>query len=163
MAKAYGPDRFDYDKLYEALGDEYIILIKHHPLVKKLPDIPLEYRDSFAYDVSRTMEIEDLICASDICISDYSSLIFEYSLFEKPIILFAYDLDVYFDWRGFYYDYFEMAPGPVLISTEEIIDYITHIDTKFDREKMYAFREKFMRSCDGHSTERILDEVGLKL
>lgn len=163
VAKAYGPDQFNYDKLYEALGDEYIILIKHHPLVKKLPDIPLEYRDSFAYDVSRTMEIEDLICASDICISDYSSLIFEYSLFEKPIILFAYDLDVYFDWRGFYYDYFEMAPGPVLISTEEIIDYITHIDTKFDREKMHAFREKFMRSCDGHSTERILDEVGLKL
>ena len=56
-----------------------------------------------------------------------------------------------------------MAPGPVLISTEEIIDYITHIDTKFDREKMHAFREKFMRSCDGHSTERILNEVGLKL
>lgn len=163
VAKAHGPDHFDYDKLYEALGDEYIILIKHHPLVKSLPEIPLEYRDSFAYDVSRTMEIEDLICASDICISDYSSLIFEYSLFEKPIILFAYDLDVYFDWRGFYYDYFEMAPGPVLISTEEIIDYIVNIDTRFDREKMHAFREKFMRSCDGHSTERILEEVGLEL
>lgn len=163
VASAYGPDHFDYEKLYESLGAEYIILIKHHPLVKRLPEIPLEYRDSFVYDVSHTMEIEDLICASDICISDYSSLIFEYSLFEKPIILFAYDLDVYFDWRGFYYDYFEMAPGPVLISTEEIIDYITHIDTEFDREKMHAFREKFMRSCDGHSTDRILDEVGLKL
>lgn len=163
VAKAYGPDQFDYHKLYEALGEEYIILIKHHPLVKKLPEIPLEYRDTFVYDVSRSMEIEDLICASDICISDYSSLIFEYSLFEKPIILFAYDLDVYFDWRGFYYDYFEMAPGPVLISTEEIIDYIVHIDTQFDREKMHAFREKFMCSCDGHSTERILEEVGIEL
>ncbi len=163
VAKAYGPDHFNYDKLYEALGEEYIILIKHHPLVKSLPEIPLEYRDSFVYDVSRTMEIEDLICASDICISDYSSLIFEYSLFEKPIILFAYDLDVYFDWRGFYYDYFEMAPGPVLVSTEEIIDYIVNIDMRFDREKMHAFREKFMRSCDGHSTERILKEVGLEL
>lgn len=163
VAKAYGPDHFNYDKLYEALGEDYIILIKHHPLVKSLPEIPLEYRDSFVYDVSRTMEIEDLICASDICISDYSSLIFEYSLFEKPIILFAYDLDVYFDWRGFYYDYFEMAPGPVLISTEEIIDYIVNINTRFDREKMHAFREKFMRSCDGHSTERILEEVGIKL
>jgi CDP-ribitol ribitolphosphotransferase / teichoic acid ribitol-phosphate polymerase len=163
VAHAYGPDHFDYDMLYEALGQEYIILIKHHPLVKQLPEIPLEYRDSFVYDVSHSMEIEDLICVSDICISDYSSLIFEYSLFEKPIILFAYDLDVYFDWRGFYYDYYEMAPGPVLISTEEIIDYIQNLDTQFDKEKMHAFREKFMRSCDGHSTERILDEVGLKL
>ncbi len=163
VAEAYGPNHFDYDMLYEALGQEYILLIKHHPLVKKLPEIPLEYRDSFVYDVSHTIEIEDLICVSDICISDYSSLIFEYSLFERPIILFAYDLDVYFDWRGFYYDYYEMAPGPVLISTEEIIDYIQNLDTKFDKEKMHAFREKFMRSCDGHSTERILDEVGLKL
>jgi len=163
VAKAYGPDRFDYDKLYEALGDDYILLIKHHPLVKKLPEIPLEYKDSFVYDVSHTLEIEDLMIAADICISDYSSLIFEYSLMEKPIILFAYDLDTYFDWRGFYYDYFEMAPGPVLVSTEEIIDYIVHIDTEFDREKMHAFREKFMSSCDGHSTERILAEVGLKL
>lgn len=163
VAEAYGPNHFDYDMLHEALGQEYIILIKHHPLVKKLPEIPLEYRDSFVYDVSHTMEIEDLICVSDICISDYSSLIFEYSLFEKPIILFAYDLDVYFDWRGFYYDYYEMAPGPVLISTEEIIDYIENLDARFDKEKMHDFREKFMRSCDGHSTERILDEVGLEL
>ncbi len=163
VAHAYGPDHFDYDMLYEALGQEYIILIKHHPLVKQLPEIPLEYQDSFVYDVSHSMEIEDLICVSDICISDYSSLIFEYSLFEKPIILFAYDLDVYFDWRGFYYDYYEMAPGPVLISTEEIIDYIQNLDTQFDREKMHAFREKFMRSCDGHSTERILSEIGLEL
>ena len=163
VASAYGPNHFDYDRLYETLGDEYIILIKHHPLVKQLPEIPLKYKESFVWDVSNSMTIEDLICTADICISDYSSLIFEYALFEKPIILFAYDLDVYFDWRGFYYDYFEMAPGPVLASTEEIIDYIVNIDTKFDREKMHAFREKFMSSCDGHSTERILAEVGLEL
>ena len=77
------------------------------------------------------------------------------------MILFAYDLDTYFDWRGFYYDYFDMAPGPVLFSTEEIIDYIVHLDERFDKEKVIRFREKFMASCDGHSTERILKEAGL--
>ena len=163
VAHAYGPDNFDYDRLYETLGDEYVILIKHHPLVKTRPDIPLEYRGTFVQDVSTSMEIEDLLCASEICISDYSSLIFEFALFEKPIILYAYDLDTYFDWRGFYYDFYEMAPGPVLISTEEIIDYIQHLDTEFDLPKMQAFKEKFMSACDGHSTERIFEEIGLKL
>ena len=81
---------------------------------------------------------------------------FEYSLFEKPIIFFAYDLDVYFDWRGFYYDYFEMSPGPVCTTNLEMIDYIKNIDTRFDKQKVKDFRYKFMRSCDGHSTERIL-------
>ena len=85
------------------------------------------------------------------------------TLFDKPIILFAYDLSDYFDWRGFYYNYFEMAPGPVLMSTEEVIDYIKGLDETFDRDKLYAFRQKFMESCDGHSTKRILDSVGMEI
>lgn len=161
VARATGPSRLDFEQLFQSLSEEYILLIKHHPLVKKLPEIPTQYKNSFVFDVTRTADIEDLICTADICISDYSSLIFEYSLFEKPMILFAYDLDTYFDWRGFYYDYFDMAPGPVLFSTEEIIDYIVHLDERFDKEKVIRFREKFMASCDGHSTERILKEAGL--
>ena len=161
VARATGPNRLDYEQLFQSLSEEYILLIKHHPLVKKLPEIPTQYKNSFVFDVTRTADIEDLICTADICISDYSSLIFEYSLFEKPMILFAYDLDTYFDWRGFYYNYFEMAPGPVLFSTEEISDYIAHLDERFDKETVVHFREKFMASCDGHSTERILKEAKL--
>ena len=70
---------------YENFSDEYIVLFKHHPLVQKLPEIPHEY-SNFAVDVTHLMDIEDLLCVSDICITDYSSLVFEYSLFEKPII-----------------------------------------------------------------------------
>ena len=163
VANAQGPDMIDHAMMYEALGDEYIILNKHHPFVKQLPAIHDDYRESFVYDVTHDLSIEDLICASDICISDYSSLVFEYSLFERPIIMFAYDLEDYFDWRGFYYDYYDMSPGPIVQTTEEIIDYIGHLDTEFDREKMLAFKEKFMSSCDGHATKRILDYVGLEL
>ncbi|MCR4842963.1 MAG: CDP-glycerol glycerophosphotransferase family protein [Eubacterium sp.] len=163
VSNAQGPDRLDYDRLYEELGDEYVIIIKHHPLVVKLPDIPDRYNGSFVFDVSRTGDISDLICAADICISDYSSLVFEYSLLERPLIFFAYDLDTYFDWRGFYYDYYEMAPGPVVSSTEGIIDYIKNLDTRFDRKRLQDFRYKFMRSCDGHATERIFKEIGLTI
>ena len=123
VAKAETPDMLNIKMFYEALGDEYVLLIKHHPVVKNPPAVPEEYKN-FAMDVGNILSIEELLSTADICISDYSSLVFEYSLFEKPLIFFAYDLDEYFDWRGFYYDYYELAPGLIAKTNFEMIDYI---------------------------------------
>lgn len=153
---ASAPDRLDTAEMKKQLSEEYILLIKHHPSVRELPD---SAEGGFAYDVSDKMTVEELLCVSDICISDYSSLVFEYSLFCKPMIFFAYDLEDYFDSRGFYYDYDELTPGPVLRSTAEIIGYIKDIDSKFDKEAVRAFREKYMSACDGNATRRIIAEV----
>ncbi|MDO4632277.1 MAG: CDP-glycerol glycerophosphotransferase family protein [Eubacteriales bacterium] len=161
VAKAKSPDELDLALMQKTLGDEYVMVCKHHPFVKKRPEIPEEY-SSFAKDVTEEMEIDELLMSADICISDYSSLIFEYSLFERPMIFFAYDLEDYFDWRGFYYNYDELTPGPVVSTTEEILDYITHLDERFDRSQVAAFKEKFMSACDGHATERILQMAGIE-
>ena len=151
VAKATTPRVLIPEFMKYELGDEYVLLFKHHPLV----------RSDFAMDVTDTMTIEDLLCVADICISDYSSLVFEYSLFEKPMLFLAHDLENFFDWRGFYYDYDELAPGPIVSNTTGVIDFIKHIDERFDRERVHEFRKKFMRSCDGHATERImLDAFG---
>ena len=155
VAKAESPDCLDIPAMKRALGDEYVLLIKHHPFVKQPPVVPEDCAD-FAMDVTKSLEIDQLLCASDVCVSDYSSLIFEYSLFERPMIFFAYDLDDYFDWRGFYYNYDELTPGPVVQETEEIIDYVRHLDARFDQAQVHAFKEKFMSSCDGHATDRIM-------
>ncbi len=152
---AVAPDKLNIAKMQESLSDEYVLIIKHHPLVKERPAIT----DRFAYDFSDKMSIEELICVSDICISDYSSLIYEYSLLEKPMIFFAYDLEEYFDERGFYYDYDELTPGPVFKTTEEIIGYINYIESNFDKNKVASFREKFMSACDGNATERIISKI----
>ncbi len=152
---------FDPDLFYEAFKDEYVLIMKHHPMVRKLPELPAYMDKSFAYDATKTMTIEDLLCVSDICISDYSSLIFEYSLFTRPMLFYAYDKDLYDDWRGFYYSYEELTPGPVFTTNEEMVDYIQHVDERFDPKVVEAFREKFMSACDGHATERImLDTFG---
>ena len=155
VAKATTPRVLNPEFMKYVLGDEYVLLMKHHPLVRKRPKIRASLRD-FARDMTNAMTIEDLLCVSDICISDYSSLVFEYSLFEKPMIFLANDLDQFFDWRGFYYDYFELAPGPIVKNTTEVIEYIKNIDELFDKERVHAFREKFMSACDGHATERIM-------
>ncbi len=156
VSSAKGPDEIDFIKMKELFGDKYVLVCKHHPFVKENPVIPEEASD-FAMDVKGTdLTIEDLLCSADICISDYSSLVFEYSLFEKPMIFYAYDYDNYCDWRGFYYDYSEFTPGPIVKNQDELFQAISDCDQNFDRSKVHAFKEKFMGSCDGHATERII-------
>lgn len=158
VASGKTPNMLNVKMFKEELGDEYVLLVKHHPFVRKPPIIPESCAD-FAADLSDAMSIEELLSISDICISDYSSLVFEYSLYEKPLIFFSYDLSEYFDWRGFYYDYNELAPGPVFKTNLEMIDYIKNVDERFDKERIKAFREKFMSACDGHATVRLMDMV----
>ena len=155
---AYSPDVLDLEALRAALGNDWVLLCKHHPHVKRRPAIPQSCRD-FAFDVTDSMTIEDLLCTADVCISDYSSLVFEYALFERPMLFLAYDLDDYFDYRGFYYDYNDLAPGPIVKDTDGVIDFLQHLDERFDRARVQAFRQKFMSACDGHATERILQYV----
>lgn len=155
VATASSPDRIDFERFCRELGNEYVIVCKHHPFVKNPPIIPEELQH-FARDLTKYLSIEDLLCCTDICISDYSSLVFEYSLFEKPMIFYAYDYDNYCDWRGFYYDYSEFTPGPVVQTEDELLNSIKNIDTQFDKQKVIDFKEKFMGSCDGHATERII-------
>lgn len=159
VAHATTPDCLSVEKFAAALRDEYVLLFKHHPVVKERPVIAAKYDGSFAMDMSELMSIEELLFVSDICISDYSSLVFEYSLLERPMIFYAYDLDEYFDWRGFYYDYNQLTPGPILTTNEDMIDYIKDINNRYNKQEVIDFRDKFMSACDGHSTQRILELV----
>ena len=71
VATAKSPDKIDFERFYQELGDEYVIVCKHHPFVKKPPVIPEELQH-FARDLTKDLSIEDLLCSADICISDYS-------------------------------------------------------------------------------------------
>lgn len=157
VSDASAPDKLDIEKFAQKLGDEYILVCKHHQLVKQMPEIPEKYKNTFAFDLSddSDMNINDLMIVSDICISDYSSVVFEYSLMERPMIFFVYDLEEYIDERGLYYNLDEITPGPLFKTNDEIIDYIQHIDEKFDKQVVIDFKNRFMCCCDGHSSERI--------
>ena len=165
VGEAVSPDSLDLAALAGSLGrdrqtgQDTIVLCKHHPFVKKRPPVPEEARGT-VFDVTEEFEIDELLMVSDICITDYSSLIFEYSLFERPMIFLADDRDQYDRWRGFYYPYEELTPGPVVTSTGEIIRLLEDTDRWFDAAGVHAFREKFMGSCDGKATERILKLIG---
>lgn len=158
VSQAKGPGELDVSAFARAFKDEYVLLIKHHPFVKDAPELP-EDCAGFAFDVSEELSIEDLLCVADVCITDYSSLIFEFSLFERPMVFFAYDRDEYDDWRGFYYNYDELTPGPVFTDNRAMIEYLQNVNQLFDVNKVKLFKERFMSSCDGRATERILKKV----
>ena len=147
------PDELDIELMRESLEEEYILLIKHHPVVKEKQRIPESCRD-FAFDVT-DMQIDDLLMSADVCISDYSSLVFDYSLLDRPMIFFVYDMDDYVDWRGLYYPFEDFCPGKKATTTQEIIDALQSPEL-FDAAAMERFRARHMASCDGHCTERIL-------
>lgn len=157
IAKAKGPDRFDIDSLF-SLKDDYVVLIKNHPFVKEAFDIPDAAKD-YCMEIRGEMTVEELLFAADICITDYSSVVFEYSLFDKPIIFYAYDIDSYDMERGFYYKYEDFVPGPVVRDMSGLISAIDNIE-EFDHERLRVFKEQFMGGCDGHVTQRLLEMIG---
>ena len=156
VQEAQSPELLDIRKMYEGLGNGYVILYKGHPAVKAMPDVLKEYAHFFINACDE--KIERLMCASDMCITDYSSLVFEYALLDKPMYFYAYDYKEYVTERGFYYSYEEFVPGGIYYNEEELVQGISG-DKEVSLEKIKRFREKFMSSCDGNSTSRIISKI----
>ncbi len=150
---AYYPmEKFQPEKIYEQTGREYAILIKQHPFVPDRIEIPDQYKDVIL-DMSDFPEINDLLFVSDLVITDYSSLIFEASLLELPMLFYVYDLEEYTNERDFYFDFGPTIPGKKVFSQSELIKAINESD--FEQEKVKGFSEKYFDDHDGKSTERV--------
>lgn len=155
---AYNEDPLDYGKLKEAFGDEYAVVLKLHPFTARkfgLTDEEKEKYGDFVFNGSNSVKIETALCAADILIADYSSLIFEYSLLNKPMLFYAYDLEQYEHDRSFYFEYKSFVPGKIVVNNDEIVEAIKNGDFRTDR--IPAFREKFMGACDGECVKRIAE------
>lgn len=158
VENAQAPNKLNINLFAESLSDDYVLLIKHHSLSKNIPPIPEEWQNSFAFDMTanKVLTIEQLLTVADICITDYSSIAFEYAIMEKPLIFYAYDLEEYIDDRGMYYNYDEITPGPVCKTNGAMIDYIININSEFDKSLINEFKNKYVNACDGHATERTI-------
>ena len=143
----------DFDLLSKKLLPDQMFLICPHPVMKN-SIIEREYDN---IRVIREFSTNDLMHISYMLITDYSSVIFEYALLNKPIAFFCYDLANYN--RGFYLKYPEDLPGDVYETQEELMDYIICEDKHSMTEKHTRFVEKYMSACDGHSSERIADLI----
>ena len=149
----------DFDKLKEALGDEYIILFRAHYLVANSFDF--EKYSGFVYDVSSYDDINDLYIVSDLLITDYSSVFFDYANLRRPMLFYMYDFDSYKnEMRDFYFDIDEL-PGPIVKDEDSLIEAIRGLDRYMLAygEKYIAFHNKFNYLDDGHASARVVDAV----
>ncbi|UOX36053.1 bifunctional glycosyltransferase/CDP-glycerol:glycerophosphate glycerophosphotransferase [Weissella cibaria] len=152
----------DIDLLRKSLESEYILLTRLHHLAAKGVDFS-EF-DDFVYDESNHDNIEDLYLISDVMITDYSSVMFDYALLDKPMIFFAYDLEWYLDPknRGTYIDYVSTVPGPIVKTTEEIAELLLDEKSLVNNTKQIRseFRQKYASyGSDGDSSKRLIESV----
>jgi CDP-glycerol glycerophosphotransferase len=159
-----GKYKFDLElnlnKMKEQLGNDFIVLLRLHYLVSE--NIDLAGFEGFAYDFSTYEDIRDLYLISDVLITDYSSVFFDYANLRRPMLFFVYDIDEYRDnLRGFYFDFEEKAPGPLFTTTEEIISELNVISKKPYKlhPNFTAFHEKFCSWEDGEASKRVVQKL----
>lgn len=138
----------------DTLGGEYVLLFRMHHLTTKLMGV--QFND-FVRDVSNYPQINNLMIAADILISDYSATIFDYSILEKPIISFAYDLEEYSNVRGFYEQLDkDVLPGDVFKTENEIIQHIQSMDYAAECKRARHVKEKYVNVA-GNATKACID------
>ena len=147
----------DFDKLRSELGGDYVILFRAHYLVANSFDF--EKYKGFVVNVSDYPDINDLYIASDILVTDYSSVFFDFSILERPIVFYMYDLEHYAnEMRGFYLSLDEL-PGPIVKDEDALIAEIKAAESWQPDEKYIAFKQRFNPYEDGNSSKRVLARV----
>ncbi|MCQ9288787.1 CDP-glycerol:glycerophosphate glycerophosphotransferase [Staphylococcus gallinarum] len=152
--------QMDLNRMRKEFGEEYVIALRMHYFISD--NIDLTGFEDFAYDFSKYNDINDLYISSDILITDYSSVFFDFANLRKPILFFTYDIEKYQSMlRGFYIDVNNDLPGPLLRTNDELIEAIKQIDLTVEKykEKYETFYQKYCYLEDGNATKRIVDKV----
>lgn len=150
----------DIEQMKQRLGEEYVLLLRTHYFV--VDQVDSLCGDGFVYNGSRYQDITELYLASDICITDYSSVFFDYANLKRPILFFTYDLEKYREeLHGFYINMETEVPGPLLQSNEDLIQAIEHINDVEEtyKERYNTFYNRFCGIDDGHAAERVVEKL----
>lgn len=150
----------DLGRLQKEFGDDSVVLLRTHYYIADILDLT-EY-EGFVYNGSQYEDISRLYLASDICITDYSSVFFDFANLKRPILFYAYDFDEYADEiRGMYMDMEKELPGPILRTNDAVVEALHNIDaiTETYKTRYEEFYERFCSVDDGHASERVIEKV----
>lgn len=161
----YSPGRYKFDmrldvsRFPRALLDEYVLLVRRHP---NAVDDLLGQDSEFVFDLANYPDVRDLLVAADVLITDYSTISLDFLNTGRPILYYAYDLASYRDdLRGFYFDLEREGPGPVLETSDDVVDALQDLDTVTSqfRDRYENLRRIYCHAEDGHATERLIDRL----
>ena len=148
-------DFLDLKMFNEVLGSDYVLALRLHPKIKDFYKENIESSEKYI-DCSDYPSEQELMLLSDLLITDYSSIMIEFAILNKPILFFVYDLDNYLKTeRGFYYDFKKTVPGKLVYNSDELINAIKN--DEFDKDKISSFIMTQFDVIDGKSSKRVVD------
>ncbi|MFV0452132.1 MAG: CDP-glycerol glycerophosphotransferase family protein [Propioniciclava sp.] len=150
----YNYETIDFAVLHEACGEDTVILFRQHHFLHEPAPIPPQYADRLI-DVAAFPDTNDLLLISDVLITDYSSIVYEYSLLKRPMIFYAYDLDAYTATRGMHRNFHDVAPGPVATDFGELVQLIRDPGPYIGKTE--AFVAENFDYVDTQNSDRVID------
>jgi len=160
----YGKDSYkfntpmEFDKMRDCLGEKYCLIVKLHHLISDSVD--WKAYEGFIYDCNGCQDIAELFLISDMLITDYSSVMFDYSILKRPIIFFTYDLEHYKNnLHDFYFDFLGTAPGPVVETTKDLIEAIDCYDADSWKELYDAFNRTYNHADCGNASDMVVELI----
>lgn len=147
----------DFSKWEATLGQEYVLLVTaHYEVAKLLDELP---KNDFVINAFKYPELNDLIKVSDILISDYSSIVFDYSIMERPIFCYGYDYDTYLVERGVYTDLEKLFSHGVLRTEDEVLKEIQEIDYDLECEYTRIYIKNEYIASYGNAAEKAVQII----
>ncbi|MGB7980728.1 MAG: bifunctional glycosyltransferase family 2 protein/CDP-glycerol:glycerophosphate glycerophosphotransferase [Candidatus Nanopelagicales bacterium] len=152
-------NHLDHEEIRRRLGTDVTVLIRGHANAWHAQQ-PVTARNLI--NVTHHPDVNDLILAADVLVTDYSSIMFDFCVTGKPMMFLVPDLETYRDQiRGFYLDLEQIAPGPLCRTTSEVVDHLKDMTwleaTRWGRYKV--FRQQFAPRDDGSASRRIVDRI----
>ncbi|HPE14984.1 MAG TPA: CDP-glycerol glycerophosphotransferase family protein [Bacilli bacterium] len=150
----------DYKRLINALkirfGGEWVVMVRFHFKLRNITHLKKYGKDII--NVTNYGDIQELLCACDVGITDYSSWICDFVLTRKPGFLFAMDLDQYKNDRGFYYP-LDTTPFPISQSADDLEKQILNFDGNKYKKAVNKFLENKGCVDDGNASDRVARKI----
>ena len=152
-------DHLDVARFQAELGDDQVTLIRGHSRTL-LPGEDVHAPG--VIDVTGYPDISELFLVADVLVTDYSSVMFDFTVTGKPVFFFTPDLEHYREkLRGFYFDLLPIAPGPIVQGLNELVHLVRDADAIAPdfAERYAAWRERFNPRDDGRAAERVVTRL----
>jgi CDP-glycerol glycerophosphotransferase (TagB/SpsB family) len=153
--------RIDFEELIDKVDESYVFILRAHHTTTLGPRVAKLVASGRVIDGSAFPSIIDCYLAADILITDYSSVMFDYAVLDRPIVIFADDWEAYQDARGTYFDLLEQPPGAVAINQTQLNEIFVNslYNSSESRLKLEAFREKFCEFDKGNAAQQVIERT----
>lgn len=148
--------QMDYEKVLEQLGDDWLMLIRLHPQLQNKSK-NLTYTERI---INATLypDMQELMAASDILVTDYSNIMFEFALTKRPCYIYATDIEAYRKERDYYFDIYDL-PFSIATTSDELITAIQEFDEPKYLDKFSEFQQEVKMNETGYASEQVADLI----